>query len=41
MKQEDNLDAGKPENTSIWKERENKEDLGEHGMIFNYLKSYP
>lgn len=41
MKQEGNSHAGKPENTSIWKEMENRGDLGEHEMIFSYLKGYP
>lgn len=41
MKQEGNLDAEKPENTSIWKEAENRGDLGNHEMIFSYLKGFP
>ena len=41
MKQEGNSDAEKPEKTSIWKEAENRGDLGEHEMIFSYLKGYP
>lgn len=41
MKQEGNSDAEKPENTSMWKEAENRGDLGEHEMIFSYLKGYP
>lgn len=41
MKQEGNSHAEKPENTSIWKEVENRRDLGEHAMIFSYLKDYP
>ena len=39
MKPEGNSDAEKPENTSMWKEAENRGILGEHDMVCSYVKA--
>ncbi|XP_065763480.1 phosphatidylinositol 4-kinase type 2-beta isoform X3 [Muntiacus reevesi] len=41
MKPEGNSDAEKPENTSMWKEAENRGILGEHEMVCNCVKASP